>query len=203
MRKPIVCLGSLLVVTSLAVVVAPPVASAFPNAVGSASCKFQTGSGTFSPPLTPTGTASVTKVTIKFTVNPAKDCSSFLTSPSGDAITGLTSIVGKGNYKAASFANSCSNFETTDVANIKVKTNWIATTAIAPTSTHYINQSGTVAAGPPVVITLNGPPATTVTGSFGTPTNTGAKLVLKTTIPACPATVSAFKITGSYTSFSN
>ena len=203
MRKSLVCLSSLLIVVSIAVFVAPPIASANPDAVGSGSCKFQAGSGTFSPALTPAGSASVTSVTIKFTVSPSKDCASISHVSIRWRDQGLNSIVGQGKYKASSFANKCTNFETTDLANIKVTTNWIASPAIAATSTHYINQSGTVAAGPPVVITLNGPPATTVTGSFGTPTNTGAKLVLNTTIPACPAHVPSFKITGSYTSFSN
>jgi hypothetical protein len=203
MRKSLVSLGSLLIIVSLAVVVAPPIASAQPDAVGNGSCKFQAGTGSFSPALSPAGTASVTSVTIKFTVSTAKDCSSSLTTPTNGVIKGLTNIVGQGKYKASGFANKCTNFETIDLANIKVTTNWIAAPAIAATSTHYINQPGTVAAGPPVVITLNGPPATTVTGSFSTPANTGAKLVLTTTIPACPAHVSAFKITGSYTSFSN
>jgi len=203
MRKSVVWLGTFSIVASLAVFIGPSTANAMPNAVGTGSCKFSAGVGTFSPALTPAGSSTVTKVTIKFTVKPSKDCASALSSPSGGVIKGLSSIVGLGKYKGSAFANKCSNFETTDLANIQVTTNWIASPAIAATSTHYINQSGTVAAGPPAAITLNGPPATAVTGSFGTPTNTGAKLVLNTTIPACPATVSTFKITGAYTTFSN
>src|ERR1700722_18353073 len=122
MRKSLFSLGSLLIIVSLAVVVAPPIASAQPDAVGSGSCKFQLGTGTFNPPLTPGGTAAVTSVTIKFKVSPFKDCSSFLTSPTNGVINGLTSIVGQGKYKAASFANKCANFETIDIANMKVTT---------------------------------------------------------------------------------
>jgi hypothetical protein len=204
MKKPMVRLGSVLIVVSLALLIAPTAASALPDAVGSGSCKFTAGVGTFSPALTPTGSATVTKVTIKFSVNANKDCGSSLTSPTGGVIKGVTSIVGQGKYAlAGGFANMCSNFVTADTVKIKVQTNWLASPAIAPSVTHYVLGAGTVAGGPGAVITFNGPPGSTVTGSFATPPNTGAKLVLSTSIPACPASVSSFKITGSYTSFSN
>ncbi|HXW33231.1 MAG TPA: hypothetical protein VEJ87_01550 [Acidimicrobiales bacterium] len=116
----------------------------------------------------------------------------------------MTSVVGAGKYKAAAFANSCANFETIDTATVKVKTTWNAVpTAIAPSVSTYTALAGTVAAGPPVVITLNGPPGSAVTGSFSAPPNTGTKIVLATSIPACPANVAAFNITGSYTELSD
>jgi hypothetical protein len=84
-----------------------------------------------------------------------------------------------------------------------VETNWIGSPAIAPSVTQYTLGTGTVTAGPGAVITFNGPPGSVVAGSFSTPPNTGAKLVLDTSIPACPATVSGFTITGAYTTFNN
>lgn len=206
MRKPLLRIGSLLIIVSFATVVAPSVANAVPNAVGNASCKFTAGSGTFSPPLTATGTATVTKVKIKFKVNPHKDCSSSLTTPSGGTIKGLTDIIGAGKYTLSSgFADSCANFVANDSVKITVQTNWIGAPAVAPSLTKYNLGTGTVTAGPGAVITLNGPPGSAVTGSFSTPPNTGAKLVLVTSIPACSASVNvaSFTITGSYTSFNN
>jgi hypothetical protein len=204
MRRLLVLLGSLSILSSLVVFVGGGTASAMPLGVGFGSCKFSAGKGTFSPKLTPAGSASVTAVKIKFNVSLSKDCGSVVTSPSGDTINALTSVVGSGTYNAGAFANKCGNFETIDTATVKVKTTWHAVpTAIAPSVSTYTALAGTVAAGPPVVITLNGPPGSAVTGSFSSPTNTGTKIVLTTSIPACPANVAAFKITGSYTELSN
>lgn len=204
MRKLLLVLGSLSILSSLVVFTGAGTASAMPLGVGFGSCKFSAGKGTFNPPLTPTGTAAVTAVKIKFTVSLSKDCGSVVTAPSGDNINALTSVVGTGKYKAGAFANQCANFETIDTATVKVTTTWHAVpTAIAPSVSTYTALAGTVAPGPPVVITLNGPPGSAVTGSFSAPPNTGTKIVLATTIPACPASVAAFKITGSYTELSN
>ncbi len=204
MRRLLLVLGSLSILSSLVVFIGGGTASAMPLGVGLGSCKFSAGKGTFTPKLTPTGSAGVTAVKIKFTVSLSKACGSVLTSPSGDTIKTLTSVVGTGKYLAGAFANKCTNFETIDTATVKVTTTWHAVpTAIAPSVSTYTALAGTVAAGPPVVITLNGPPGSAVTGSFSAPPNTGTKIVLTTSIPACPANVAAFKITGSYTDLSN
>lgn len=201
-RKFLVVLCGLSIFGSLAVFTGGGVASAYPPATGFGSCKFSVGKGTFSPPLTPPGSASVTVEKIKFTVSLSKDCGSVVTTPTGDTINALTSITGSGTYVNTGFANSCTGLNADNVGTIKVKTVWHASTAIAPTKATFTGSAGTITnVGPIRDITLNGPSA--VTGSFGVG-NTLGKLVLATSIPVvCPPSLSAFKITGSYTEYQN
>jgi hypothetical protein len=174
---------------------------AAPSGIGSGTCKFVAGGGTFSKPITLGGTASVKTVKINFKVNPYNDCSIAMTSPAGTVVSGFTSMVGTGTYKRpAGFANSCANFVGGDVVNVKVKTVWVSTPSIAPS----IGKFGTATYTPPGAssgITYSG--ATAWAGSFATSIATN-KLVLAVSIPdltACTAatSVSSFTITGSYT----
>ncbi len=189
--------ASVLVFTGGSAFAQPPVASGF------GSCKFTAGKGTFSPPLTPGGSASVTVEKITFTVSPSADCGSVVTSPPNTTINTLNLVTGSGTYvNNTGFANSCAALGADNVGTIKVKTKWGAAPPIASTKAKFMGNVGTITnSGPIRDITLTTP--TTVTGSFG-PGNTGGTVALATSIPvACPPVVTSFKITGSYTDYSN
>jgi hypothetical protein len=200
-RKVLFVLCGISVLSSLVVFIGG-IASANPIASCFGSCKFSAGKGTFSPPLTPGGSVSVTVEKIKFTVSPSADCGSVVTSPSGTSINTLHSVTGTGTYVNSGFANSCTALNADNVGTIKVKTKWGAAPPIAPTNATFTGNVGTITnSGPIRDITLTTP--VTVTGSFG-PGNTGGAVALATTIPvACPPVVKIFKITGSYTDYSN
>jgi hypothetical protein len=201
MRKVLMVLGGMSILASM-VVFTGGSAFANPIAYGFGSCKFSAGKGTFSPPLTPAGSASVNVEKITFTVSPSADCGSVVTSPSGTSINTLTSVTGTGTYVHSGFANSCTALNADNVGTIKVKTKWGAAPPIAPTKATFAGNVGTITnSGPIRDITLTTP--TVVTGSFG-PGNTGGTVALATSIPvACPPVVTTFKITGSYTDYSN
>ncbi len=201
-RKVLLVLGGMSVVASV-VVFTGGTAFANPVASGFGSCKFTAGKGTFSPPLTPGGSASVTVEKITFIVSPSADCGSVVTSPPNTTINTLNSVTGSGTYvNTGGFANSCTALNADNVGTIKVKTKWGAAPPIAPTKATFTGNVGTITnSGAIRDITLTTP--TTVTGSFG-PGNTGGTLALKTSIPvACPPVVTTFKIKGSYTDYSN
>ena len=121
MRKVLILLGSLSLFGSLLVLGESGTAWAAVPATGAAACKFVPGTGTFSPPLTPTGTASVKIVKFHFTATTYSSCGGSVTSPTGDTVTGVTTVVGSGTYKLASgFANSCANFASADIVK-KIK----------------------------------------------------------------------------------
>jgi hypothetical protein len=198
MRKLLV-LTSLSVLASMLTLGIGP-AWALPIARGTGSCKIVSGVGGFDKQITKGGTASVTKVKISFKIDPNKDCTVTLRSPSGDVVTGVESIVGSGVYeRAGGFADSCTNIAGGDTAVVKVKVQWIATTAIATTRATF----GTGASSPSgssSVLTYSGEIAWA--GSFTTSAAAG-KLVLATSIPtpaACTTTTKfdSFTIDGSY-----
>ena len=199
-RKVLILLGSLSLFGSLLVLGESGTAWAAVPATGAVACKFVPGTGTFSPPLTPTGTASVKVVKFNFTATTYSSCGSSVTSPAGDTVTGVTTVVGSGSYKLTSgFANSCANFASADIVNkMKVKVSWIATpTAIAPTVATYVGNVGTVTpVGGLDSVTLSLP--TAKTGSFAS-TPTVGTTSLQTDVPAaCTTSVPTFLLRGNY-----
>jgi hypothetical protein len=202
MRKVLLLVGSLSLFGSLLVFGPGGTAWAAVPATGSAACKFVPGTGTFSPPLTPAGTATVKVVKFHFTVTTYSSCGSSVTSPAGDTVTGVTTVVGSGSYKLTTgFANSCANFALADIVNkLKVKVSWIATpTAIAPTVATYVGNIGSVSPGfGGDLVTLNAPVAKT--GSFASTPTVGTTSV-QTDVPAsCTTAVPTFLVKGNYVS---
>jgi hypothetical protein len=200
MRKVLVLVGSLSLFGSLLVLGDSGTAWAAVPASGAASCKFVSGTGSFSPPLTPTGTATVKIVKFNFTATTFSSCGSGVTSPAGDTVTGVTTVVGSGTYKRTTgFANSCANFASADIVNkIKVKVTWIATpTAIAPTIATYVGNVGTVTpVGGFDSVLLNLPAAKS--GSFAS-TPAVATTSVQTDVPAaCATSVPTFLLRGDY-----
>ncbi len=87
MRKVLILLGSLSLFASLLVLGDSGAAWAAVPATGAAACKFLPGTGTFSPPLTPSGTANVKAVKFNFTATTYSSCGSGVISPAGDTVT--------------------------------------------------------------------------------------------------------------------
>jgi hypothetical protein len=200
MRKLLTLLGCLSLSGTLLVVVGTGTAWAAVPATGTAACKFVAGSGVFSPPLTPTGASAVKVVKIHFTVTTYSSCGSGVTSPAGETITGVSSVVGTGSYiLTTGFANSCANFAASDVVNsIRVKVGWIATpTALTPTIVKYVGNVGTVSSvGGLDAITLTSP--ATKTGSFASTPATGTTSLQTDAPTACSAAVPSFNLRGNY-----
>ena len=142
-RKVLLVLGGMSIVGSV-VVFTGGTAFAHPAATGLGSCKFKAGKGTFSPPLTPGGSASVTVEKFTFTVSPSADCGSVVSSPPNTNINTLISVTGSGTYVNTGFANSCTALNADNVGTIKVKTKWGAAPAIAPTKATFTGNVGTI-----------------------------------------------------------
>jgi hypothetical protein len=199
MRRILVLGGGLALMGTL-LVGASGTAWANVPAQGTGGCKFVAGKGAVTPPITLGGSASVKKVTIKFTVSTWKDCSIFDTSPYTGNVTGITSIQATGTYKLATgFANSCANFQAgpaQDVPKVKVTTKWIASPAA--TNTHATYHSSTYQS--PGIFQLGTP--TNWTGSFSASAASGL-IDLTTTMPdltTCTGatTITSFGINGAY-----
>ncbi len=195
MRRLLMVVGSLSILGSV-VVFTGGTAWAAPIGVGTGTCKFTAGVGTITPPITLAGAAGVKTVKVKFNVATAKDCGMQITFPAGGHVTGIVSLKAKGTYKRAlGFANSCANFVAGDVVKMKVKVNWIAAPAIAPTKATF--STSTYA---PANITYSA--FTAWAGSFTTSAAAG-KVVMSSNIPnltACTAltNVGAFNVTGEF-----
>jgi hypothetical protein len=153
---------------------------AVPLAWGTGSCHVVSGTGAFNDQITQTGNASVKQVTIAFRADPHSDCSLSITSPDGDVVTGIASLVGTGTYtNAAGFADSCENIAVSDAVKIKIKVKWIATSPVAQTRATFqrlgYGHSGSLS-------TLAYSEATSWTGSFLNSATSG-QLDLGTSVP--------------------
>lgn len=175
-------------------------ASAAVHASGKVTCFVQSGSGTLNPGLTPAGSSGGVKINFKGKFVPGQ-CSSAVTKPKGDQVTGGT-FSGTGFYDsppAGGPGSSCANFDGPDpVGQITVTINWTTTgTPIAPTTIVYANNPGTVSGSPTDTFVFNNAPPGTATksGSFASAT-TPATVKLLTSLPGptCGA--------GPFTSFS-
>jgi len=166
--------------------------AALPSATGAVSCKIS-GTGGFSPKLTPTGSAT-TAVKFRFVgASPAGGCSGTAGIPnSAGSLTPVTinSVVvkGMGFLSGPANANSCAVFSTFDGAGVvKVRFIWGAAPAIAPTIITYTAGGPLVSGSPTDAITLPSGATMTATGSFSTP-GTGTVTLLTNIVAACSAT---------------
>ena len=180
---------------------AVPAAAAVPGA-GHVTCPIAGGTGMLSPGLTSAGSGAGT-VKINFHgAFAANQCTSAVTQPPGDQVTGGT--FSGGGYYTGAMASSCANFHGADVVGrIAVTINWITTGApIAPTTIVYQNNPGTVSGTTIITLTAAPPGTATKTGSFsapGTPRFTQLKTNLPSpglTCPAAPSMSMPFTITG-------
>jgi len=167
---------------------AVPAAAAVP-ASGHVTCPIKDGTGILSPGLTSAGTGAGT-VKINFSgAFVTNNCTSAVTLPPGDQVTGGT-FIGNGWYNGAP-ADSCANFDGVDVVGqVTVIINWRTTgTPIAPTTIVYKNNPGTVHGSPFDTIALNAPPGTAVkSGSFSSaPTPYLTQLKTNLVGPTCPS----------------
>ena len=167
---------------------AAPAAAAVPGS-GHVTCPVEDGTGILSPGLTSTGSGAGT-VKINFHGEFATNkCTSAVTQPPGDQVTGGT-FTGGGWYNGAP-ADSCANFDGADVVGqITVIINWRTTgTPIAPTTIVYKNNPKTVSGSPFDTIALNAPAGTAVkSGSFSSaPTPHLTQLKTNLVGPACPS----------------
>jgi hypothetical protein len=166
---------------------AAPAAAAVPGS-GHVTCPIKDGTGMLSPGLTSTGNgAGTVKIIFNGTLATHR-CTSAVTQPPGDQVTGGT-FTGNGWYNGAQ-ASSCANFDGVDVVGqVTVIINWRTTgMPIAPTKIVYNNNPKTVSGSPFDTIALNAPPGTAVkSGSFSSaPTPHLTQLKTNLVGPSCP-----------------
>ena len=140
--------------TVFGVVDAGVAGAAGPAASGTIGCKV-TGSGTFSPKLTLSGSSTAVKINFK-----AKGgCSGTVTAPNsagalGPVTVASVSISGTGYFKksGAGFANKCSAVQSSDkIGVITVTYNWTSSPSIAPTVVTFTG--GTPSLFTPIIAT--------------------------------------------------
>jgi len=184
-----------------AVLVTPGVAGAGnppPIAIGGAGCPIQGGKGTLSPGLTPTGKPGPLKFHFAAKLGTLPDgqaCSSNITFPAGDLVTGGT-VTGSGTYVASAFGgnpSSCVDFDGPDVLSTgKFTIKWKMTgAAIVPTGALFTDFTNTVAGTTTDQIKMyffTGTGTEGVSGSFTTPPSPPfpPSVILDTTIPSPP-----------------
>lgn len=171
MKRLLFCVTGVVLMTTAMTFVDTGVASAMPLAAyGTANCAIS-GSGTFHPHLTASGSSAGETIKFMGTGSSCTGSASVTTAGTPVTITGMT-IKGVGkliNPATGTFANSCSGFNTQDVIRaMKVKVTWTSTPAIRPTKITYIN--GTIPLVSPLgtVDEISAPSGatTTITGSF-------------------------------------
>ncbi len=192
MRRLLLCVTGVFLLTATVTLVGTGVASAMPlPAYGTANCAIS-GTGTFHPHLTAAG--SSLGETIKFVGTSSSCTGSAAVSTAGTPVT-ITGMTIKGVGKlidstTGTFANSCTGFNTQDVIRaMKVKVVWAATPAIRPTTITYV--SGTIPLVSPSglfdEISAPSGATTTITGSFAS--SPAALLTLITNVVnACSST---------------
>ena len=168
-------------------------ATPLPKAVGSVSCTV-TGTGKFYPKLTPVGThVTAVKTMFKGAAPTSGGCSGTVSAPnSTGTLTPVTiysaTFKGAGSYTGPLNANSCSVFSTADgVGTIKMKINWIASMAIAPTKLTFTSGGPAVTVGATDTITLPSGATIAATGSFSAPPPPAVLAMVTNIVGACSA----------------
>jgi len=172
MRRLLFCFATVAVLAAALTFVDTGTAFAGPlPAYGTANCSI-TGTGTFHPHLTATGSSF--GETMKF-MGATGSC---VTGPVvnsagvGVTITGMT-VKGVGklvNPSTATYANSCAGFNTDVIRGLKLKVVWTATPAIKNTTVVYVNGTSPLVSPSGLFDEVSAPAGatTTITGSFAT-----------------------------------
>ncbi len=173
-----------------------------PNAVGNVTC-VDSGIGKFAPKLTPTGVATTAvKTTFKGATPTSGGCTgSAGVMNSAGTITPVTIFAaifkGAGYYTGILNANSCPVFSTVDgVGVIKVKINWVASPAIAPTVLTFTSGGPAVTVGATDTITLPSGATIAATGSFSAPLPPAVIAMVTNIVGTCSSTWGPY---GAYT----
>jgi hypothetical protein len=171
MKRLLLCLTGVVLLTATVTFVGTGVASANPLAAyGTTNCAIS-GSGTFHPHLLASGSSA--GETVKFTGTSSSCTGSTFVTTAGTpvAITGmLVKGVGKLiNSATGTFANGCPNFNTQDVIRaMKLKVTWTATPAIRPTVVTYVSGTTPLVSPSGSFDEISAPSGATthITGSF-------------------------------------
>ncbi len=142
-------------------------------AYGTANCSI-TGTGSFHPHLTPTGSSF--KDALSFVSAPASCVTGPVVNAAGIpvTITGMRVTAGVGKLispSTGSHANSCPGFNTQDtIQGMKLKVAWTATPAIKNTTVVYLGGASPLVSPSGLFDEVSAPSGatTTITGSFST-----------------------------------
>ncbi len=165
-----------------------------PKAIGNVTCVVS-GTGKFSPKLTPTGVATTAvKTTFKGVTPTSGGCSGSASIPnSAGSLTPVTifgaTFKGAGYYSGVLNANSCPVFSTIDgVGVIKMKITWASAPAIAPTVLTFASGGPAVTVGATDTITLPSGATIAATGSFSAPPPPAILAMVTNIVGVCSAT---------------
>lgn len=173
MRRLLLCFATAAVLVAALTFVDTATAFAGPlPAYGTANCSI-TGSGTFHPHLTATG-SSIGEA-IKFMGATGSCVTGSVVNTAGVAVT-ITGMTVKGvgklvNPTTGSYANSCTGFNTQDrIAGMKLKVVWAATPAIKDTKVVYSGGTSPLVSPSGLFDEVSAPAGatTTISGSFAT-----------------------------------